>query len=233
MQEFGAVEIRALWRQAVGRLVRMPVFLGLLIFLPAWSVNYWEGWLYVGVFSASVTGMTLYLLRSDPALMARRMEVGPAAEPERSQQIIQGITGALSCAVFFVAGLEHRFHGSAVGWPTVLAAQGVLLGALILVLAVFRANSYTAATVRVEAGQAVTDTGPYAWVRHPMYTGSILGYLATPIALGSLWALIPAGLVSIMIIVRLLDEERYLSRNLPGYDDYRRRVRWRLVPCVW
>jgi protein-S-isoprenylcysteine O-methyltransferase Ste14 len=229
----GDEELKALRRQAIGRLWRMPLIMGLMIFVPAWSVDYWEAWLYLAVFSASVTGGTLYLLRHDPALMARRMDVGPAAEPERSQQIIQGITGALSCAVFVVAGVEHRIHGSEVAWPGVLIAQGVLLVGLVIVLFVFRANSYTAATVRVEAGQQVADAGPYAWVRHPMYSGSILGYLATPVALGSLWGLIPAALVSAMIVVRLLDEERYLAKNLPGYEEYRRRVRWRLVPGVW
>jgi protein-S-isoprenylcysteine O-methyltransferase Ste14 len=135
--------------------------------------------------------------------------------------------------VFVVAGIEHRIHGSAVAWPGVLVAQGVLLVGLVIVLFVFRANSYTAATVRVEAGQQVADVGPYAWVRHPMYSGSILGYLATPVALGSVWGLIPATLVSAMIVVRLLDEERYLAKNLPGYEEYRQRVRWRLVPGVW
>jgi protein-S-isoprenylcysteine O-methyltransferase Ste14 len=161
------------------------------------------------------------------------MAVGPAAEPERSQQIIQGITGFLSCAVFIVSGLEHRLHGSAVAWPVVLLANGVLLLGLLIVLFVFRANSYTAATVRVEARQPVADVGPYAWVRHPMYSGSILGYLATPLALASLWGLIPAALVSAMIVVRLIDEEKYLAIHLSGYEEYRRRVRWRLIPCVW
>src|SRR5205823_1999540 len=128
---------------------------------------------------------------------------------------------------------EHRIHGSLVAWPVVLAANAVLLAGFVIVMWVFRANTYTAATVRVEAGQHVVATGPYAWVRHPMYSGSILGYLATPIALGSLWALVPAVLVCAMIVVRLLDEERYLARNLPGYEEYRRYVVWRLVPYLW
>jgi len=180
-----------------------------------------------------VTGVTLHLLRYDPALIARRMEVGAAAETERSQQIIQGITGAFSCAVFIVAGVEHRIHGSVVAWPGVLIANGVLLASLVIVLFVFRANSYTAATVRVEAGQPVVDVGPYASVRHPMYSGSMIGYLATPMALGSFWGLVPAVLVCAMIVVRLLDEERYLAQHLPGYEEYRRRARWRLVPGAW
>jgi hypothetical protein len=100
MQTLEDEELRTLRRAAIGRLWRMPLIMGLMIFLPAWSVNYWEGWLYLAVFSASVTGGTLYLLRYDPALMARRMDVGPAAEPERSQQTIQGITGgAVVCCV--------------------------------------------------------------------------------------------------------------------------------------
>jgi protein-S-isoprenylcysteine O-methyltransferase Ste14 len=135
--------------------------------------------------------------------------------------------------VFIVAGVEHRIHGSVVAWSGVLGADVIVLVGFTIVLFVFRANSYTAATVRVEAGQQVVDVGPYAWVRHPMYSGSILGYLATPVALGSLWGLVPAALVCAMIAVRLLDEERYLAKNLPGYERYRRRVRRRLVPGVW
>jgi protein-S-isoprenylcysteine O-methyltransferase Ste14 len=233
MQSLGQEERKVHWRKAAASLLRLPLMMGLMIFVPAWSVDFWEAWMYLGLFSTAVTGMTLYLLHYDPALIVRRMEVGPAAEPERSQQIIQGITGIPSCAVLVVSGLEHRIHGSAVAWPGVLVALGVLLVGFVIVMFVFRANTYTAATVRVEAGQHVVETGPYALVRHPMYSGSMLGYLATPLALGSLWGLVPAVMVCAMIVVRLLDEERYLVKNLPGYEEYRGRVRWRLVPGLW
>jgi len=227
------LDLTALRAKVLTSLLRMPLFLGLLVFLPAWSFDYWQAWLYIAIFSASVSAVTLATLRHDPALMARRLAVGAAAEPERSQQIIQGITGALSCAIFIAAGGEHRWHGVSVPWPAVLGAHVVLMLGLLVVYKVFQANSYTAATVQVESNQTVADSGPYAWVRHPMYSGSVLGYLATPLALGSLAALVPAILVCAMIVVRLLDEERYLSANLPGYREYQNRVTFRLIPFVW
>src|SRR4029079_6367152 len=146
MQSLGPEELKALWRKAIGRLWQMPLILGLVIFVAAWAVNFWGAWLYLAIFLATVTGGTLDLLQHDPALMARRMEVGPAAEPERSQQIIQGITGVFSCAVLVVSGIEHRIHGSAVAWSGVLAANCVFVVGLVIVLFVFRANSYTAGT---------------------------------------------------------------------------------------
>jgi protein-S-isoprenylcysteine O-methyltransferase Ste14 len=177
--------------------------------------------------------ITLYFLKHAPALIERRMEVGPGAEQEKSQKIIQAIAGALSCAVFMVPGFDHRFHRSSVPAPLALAVDAVVMLALLIVFRVFKENSYTASTVQVEANQQVISTGPYAWIRHPMYAGSALGFLATPFALDSLWALLPAILLCGVVVVRLLDEERYLSENLPGYDAYCQKVRYRLIPYVW
>jgi protein-S-isoprenylcysteine O-methyltransferase Ste14 len=177
---------------------------------------------------------TLFFLRHDPALIERRLEVGAGAERERSQKIIQAIASVFLCAMFVVAGAEHRVYGgSSLPWPAVLVADASVALGLLIVFATFRANSHTAATVRVEANQRVVATGPYAWVRHPMYAGSALGFLTTPIALGSVWALLPAVFLCGTLVARLVAEERYLSVNLPGYDAYRQEVRYRLIPYVW
>jgi protein-S-isoprenylcysteine O-methyltransferase Ste14 len=233
MSKLNRTEINNLAKKAALGIVRVQFFLVLLLFVPAWSLRYWEAWVYLCLFSFSVLFITFYFLRHDPKLIARRLEVGPTAEREPSQKVIQAIAGAFSCAVFIVAGLEHRFHGSSVTMPVVIGANAIILLSLVLVFRVFQENSYTASTVRVEANQPVIATGPYAWIRHPMYAGSIVGYLATPLALGSLFATIPAVLISGMIVVRLLNEERFLSKDLPGYDAYCRQVRYRLIPHIW
>lgn len=222
-----------LGRKAILSFIRLQLFLLLLLIVPAWTLYYWPAWLYWTLSTACGLAITLYLLRHDPALLMRRMKIGPGAEGQRSQKIIQAINSVLSCSIFVTAGLEHRFHPLHIPAPVVLTADAVLLIALLLVFRVFQVNSYTASTVQVESGQSVISTGPYAWVRHPMYTGSILGYLATPVALGSFWAIVPAVLISAMIVVRLVDEEHYLSHHLSGYDGYRHQVPYRLVPYVW
>jgi protein-S-isoprenylcysteine O-methyltransferase Ste14 len=226
-------EMKPLARKAIVGVGRRLGFLALLLFVPAWSLRFWQGWTYWSLLAACMVFNTLFFLRHDPALIKRRLEVGAGAERERSQKIIQAIASVFLCAMLMIAGFEHRFHDSSLPWPAVLAADGVVALGLLIVFGTFRANSHTAATVRIEANQRVVATGPYAWVRHPMYAGSALGFLATPIALGSLRALLPAVLLCGTLVARLLEEERYLAEHLPGYDAYRREIRYRLIPWVW
>lgn len=219
-------------RRAIRALARLPLVLGFLLFLPAWSLRYWEAWAYAALFTGSVV-LTLHLLRHDPALLERRMAVGPRAEQTRRQKIILTLAAPFLCAVPVVAGLDHRFRWSSVPAPIVLAADACMVASMWLMFRVLQENTFAASTVRVEASQRVISTGLYAWVRHPMYAGGILWVLATPVALGSPWALLPAILICAALVARLLDEEQYLSAHLPGYDRYRQRVRYRLIPFVW
>ena len=209
--------------------------LGLLtmLLIPAWTLAYSEAWLYWALTSLASLATTLYFLKRDPALMRRRLEVGSRAEALPSQKLIQGIGGAFACAIYIVAALDHRFGDAGVPTPVVFAADAVVLVAAATTFRVFRENTFTASTVTVEAGQRVVATGPYAIVRHPMYTAAMLGYLAAPPALGSIWALVPAVLLCATIVVRLLDEERHLAARLPGYAGYREAVRYRLIPRIW
>jgi protein-S-isoprenylcysteine O-methyltransferase Ste14 len=213
--------------------VRMQLMLALMLFLPAWSLRYWQAWVYWLLFCAGTCVMTLYLLRRDPALVRRRLEVGPAAETRPRQRVIQGIAGAMSVAVVIVPGMERHWHALPVPLPLVWTGDAVLAIALLALLRVFRENSYAASTVGVEPDQPVVGTGPYAWVRHPMYTASIAGFIATPLALGSQWALLPALLACAAIVLRLLDEEHYLLDRLPGYTSYCARVPYRLLRPLW
>jgi protein-S-isoprenylcysteine O-methyltransferase Ste14 len=219
--------------RAFANLLLFLLVLALLLFLPAWSLTYVKGWVFIGLLGVLSSAITLYLAVYDPQLLERRLKAGPGAEQQRSQKIIQLITSAMLCAMAVVAGFDHRWHWSDV--PTVVAIISVVafVLAFALIFVVFRENTYTSGVIEIAEGQQVISSGPYAIVRHPMYTGGIVFMLAAPLMLGSWWALIPAVVVCGGIIVRLLDEERFLATNLPGYVEYRERVRWRLVPGLW
>jgi protein-S-isoprenylcysteine O-methyltransferase Ste14 len=222
-----------LTKRTLSGLAKFQLFLALVIFLPAWSLRYWQGWLYWLIFGLACFALGLYFARHDPALVARRMEAGPKAEKEPRQKLILQCASVTLVALYVVCGLDHQFGWSSVPpWLVLIADLLVILGAYGF-LVTFRENSYAASIVTVETGQPVISSGPYAVVRHPMYTAAVILYVASPVALASWWGLVPAALLTGVIVWRLIDEETHLSRNLPGYDDYRRKVRWRLVPGVW
>lgn len=220
-------------RKALIGFLKFQAFLALILFLPARSFHFWQAWVYWGLFTLSTLAITLYFLKHAPGLIERRLAVGPGAEQEKSQKVIQAAASLFLIALFLVAGLEHRLRGSALPVAVVLSADMFVALGFVIIFFVFRENSHTAAVVKVEADQRVIETGPYRVVRHPMYAGASLLFLATPLALGSPWALIPAVLLCGTMVVRLLHEERFLSANLPGYDAYRFKVRYRLLPLVW
>jgi len=226
--------VTSLAKRALTGLIQFLLVLGLLLLLPAWSLHYWEAWLYWAVFSGCTLAITIQLLRRDPALVARRLHAGPGAEQEKTQKIIQALASVLVVVLFVVPGLDRRF-----GWsPSIGAAWEigadvlVAVGFLVMFLA-FRENTHAASIIAVEADQRVVSSGVYALVRHPLYTGGLLSFLATPIALGSVIAVIPAVALSVVIGVRLLAEERFLVEHLAGYRAYCQIVRFRLVPGVW
>jgi protein-S-isoprenylcysteine O-methyltransferase Ste14 len=204
-----------------------------VLFAPPGLSIFWEAWVFWLLFSVLSTVVTFYFLKHDPGLVERRLKVGPTAEHEKSQKIIQTLTAILWCALLIVPGIERHFHSSRIPAALVLVADGVVaVGYYIIFLALLE-NRWAASIIEVQPGQRVISTGPYAIVRHPMYSGGVWMILATPLALGSLWAFVCAVLLCGVIAARLLDEERYLSRNLPGYEDYCRKVRYRLLPHVW
>ena len=184
-----------------------------MLFLPAWTLRFWEAWIYWILFSSSVLFITLFFLKHDPRLIARRLEVGPGAEKERSQVILQTISSLLLLSLYVIPGLDHRFHWSTVPAPVVLSADLLVVLGFLIIFLVFRENSYTSGVVKVEAGQQVIATGPYRLVRHPMYSGSSLLFLATPFALGSPWALVAAVPLCGVMVVRLLDEDASFPPN--------------------
>ena len=204
-----------------------------LLFGTARTLRYWQAWIYVAIFLGASVLTTLYLMKRDPALLARRMRGGPMFEKEGTQRIIMAFTSLGFIALLVVSALDHRFGWSTVPlWAVALGDVLVAVG-LYFIFVVYRENTFTGATVEVETGQKVVDTGPYAVVRHPMYASGALYVFGTPLALGSYWAFLALAGMLPFLFWRLLDDERILTRDLPGYAEYRRRVRHRLVPCVW
>lgn len=223
----------ALSKKTLAGLARTQIVMLLILLVAAWSLAFWQAWLYGVLSSSAALATAAYFLRHDRALMQRRLDVGARAESLPSQKIIQGLGGVFVGAIYVVAGVEHRIGASPTPVAVVLAADLAVLVGFALTFRVFRENTFTASTVTVETDQRVIASGPYAVVRHPMYTAAMLGYLATPPALGARWALVPAVLLCAAIVARLVDEERHLSAHLRGYDAYRRRVRYRLIPGIW
>ena len=219
---------RALRSSLVGFLV-----MAALVLVPAGTIHYWQAFVFLAVFIGASGSITVYLAVRDPKLLERRMSAGPTAETETRQKIIMVFVILGFVALLVISALDRRFGWSAV--PPYVSVAGDLLVALgfLQVYIVLRENSYAASTIQVGEGQTVITTGPYAVVRHPMYAGVIPLLIGTPPALGS-WCGLFALLVFIPALLwRLLEEEKFLHCNLPGYTAYTQKVRYRLVPFVW
>jgi protein-S-isoprenylcysteine O-methyltransferase Ste14 len=220
-------------KKALAGLGWLTVILGLSLFIPAGTLDFWQAWVYLFIFSGSSLAITLFLMKRDMELLKRRLKGGAAAEKERSQKIIQTFARFIFIGVLLIPGFDHRFNWSHV--PLFLVIAGEIFTALgfFIVFLVFRENSYTSAIIEIAENQKVISTGPYAVVRHPMYSGAMLMLLFTPVALGSFWDLPFVILIFIIIIWRLLDEEKFLSKNLSGYTAYCQKTRFRLIPMIW
>jgi protein-S-isoprenylcysteine O-methyltransferase Ste14 len=227
-------QVNELRKKAYTDLVaRVMVARAAVVFLAAESVNYWQAWVFLAVNTVGEFRTTRYLVRHDPELLKRRLRGAPAAEVRSNQKRMSLLARLAFFIALLVSALDHRNHWSHV--PTVVSLLGdvVVAGGLAIVWLSFRANSFAAAIVDVEADQQVVSSGPYALVRHPMYTGLITMMIGMSPALGSWWGLSAVAVVGLTLVARLLDEERFLANNLAGYEEYRTRVRHRLAPLVW
>jgi protein-S-isoprenylcysteine O-methyltransferase Ste14 len=204
-----------------------------LMFVGAGTVDFWQGWVFCLLFSFSTIATGIYLVKYDRPLLERRMRFGPWQESRPIQKVAITLTFLMFVAVVIVSALDHRFAWSRVPASLVVIANVLMVATFGFFLVVLRANSYAASTITVEAGQRVISSGPYAYVRHPMYTGAVLLVLAIPVALGSWWGLLVPVISAPVLIARILDEERALGAELPGYQDYLAAVPWRLLPGVW
>jgi protein-S-isoprenylcysteine O-methyltransferase Ste14 len=214
-------------------------FLGLffviaaLLFIPAWTLDYWQAWTLLVVFFAPSLAITVYLMKKDPKLLERRVYAGPTAEKETSQKIIQSITSAGFIAMLVIPALDHRFAWSKVPLYVVVAGDVLIAIGFLIVFFVYKENTFASATIELAPEQKVISTGLYALVRHPMYMGGLFVFIGMPLSLGSWWGLLVLVLVMPALIWRLSDEEKFLAKNLPGYAEYRDMVRHRLIPFIW
>jgi protein-S-isoprenylcysteine O-methyltransferase Ste14 len=204
--------------------------LGLIFFIPAGTLDYWEAWVYCAVLLVPFLFVLTYLLRKDPELLVRRIRL---REKESAQRRIIGASGLIFFIGFLIPGLDHRYGWSDVPLAAVLAADALVIVGYALVFLVFKENPFASRVVEVEPGQKVISTGPYALVRHPMYLGTSIMWLATPIALGSYWALPVFLILPIVLVYRIRNEEEVLLRELPGYREYTQKVRYRFIPGIW
>ena len=219
--------------KAMVGLAQLVAVMGLLVFGPAGTLRFVEGWVYLLLFAGASLAVTLYLARNDPKLLERRTQAGPVAEHEPRQKLIQLAASASFLAVLIVPALDRRFGWSHLPGAVVVAGDDLVAFGFLVVFYVFKENTFTSAVVEVAEGQRVVDTGPYAIVRHPMYAGALALVAGIPLALGSVVGLVTLVPFVAVIVARLLDEERFLSDRLRGYDAYCERTRYRLVPRIW
>jgi protein-S-isoprenylcysteine O-methyltransferase Ste14 len=214
--------------------VLCPVF-GALLFIPAGTLHFWQAWTFAAFYLLPVVGLMLWLVAVDPETLQRRLE---GREREPAQRLVILFFVPLFLLAISAPGFDFRFgwtrsvFGPVPAWVS-LAADFLTLAGILFIAWTISVNRFAARTIRVEEGQQVISTGPYGVVRHPMYAGFSLFQLAMPVALASLVTLPLFLLLIAIFVVRLLDEEKVLSRDLPGYAEYCRRTRWRLIPYVW
>jgi protein-S-isoprenylcysteine O-methyltransferase Ste14 len=217
-------------RLALIRLVGGVVAIGAMFFLPAGTIRYWQAWVYMLVLLIPLFIFTAYLFLRNPALLERRMKT---REVEPEQQKIIAFSTTVLLAAFIVPGLDRRFGWSLVPTWLVLVSDVIVLLSLVLFTLVLRENEYAGRTVEVEERQRVITTGPYSLVRHPMYLAVLLMYGFSPLALGSFWAMIVVAILPVVLVARIVNEEKVLLRDLDGYADYCEAVRYRLIPGIW
>lgn len=214
-------------------LVVLAAVMGLLLFVTAGTTRYWQAWVYLGIFFGASALTTAFLIRRDPALLERRLRGGPTAEKRRVERVIMAFLSIGFIALLAVPALDYRFRWSTVPALVVIAGDVLVVVGFYFIFRVYRENTFTSATIELAPGQTVISTGPYAIVRHPMYAGALLYLVGTPLALGSSWGLVPLVATTPFLLWRLFDEEKFLAENLPGYVEYRKKVRHRLVPGIW
>jgi protein-S-isoprenylcysteine O-methyltransferase Ste14 len=225
--------MKDLHRKALISTLCMFVLLAAAVFISAGTLGYWQGWVCLAAFFLPASAISVWMAKHDPALLERRMRAGPKAEKEIGQKIVQTIASVVFLADFVVPGLGHRFGWSSVpAWVAVIGYVLMLVGFAIS-FAVAKANSFASSIIEVAENQKVISTGPYAVVRHPLYSGALIILIGIPLALGSWWGMLVNVPALPAVIWRLLDEERFLVEKLAGYAEYRESVHYRLAPFVW
>lgn len=219
-----------LFVQALVKFFSGLILMGLILFLPAGTFKYWQGWILIGILFVPMFVAGLILMKKNPELLKKRLN---AKEEEKEQKIVILLSGIIFLAAFIVAGLNFRFGWIVLPmWATYIAAA-VFLGAYALYAEVLRENEYLSRTIEVQKDQKVVDTGLYGVVRHPMYMTTLLLFLAMPMVLGSVISFAIMLLYVPIIVMRIRNEEKVLAKGLPGYEEYMKKVKYRIIPFIW
>jgi protein-S-isoprenylcysteine O-methyltransferase Ste14 len=219
-----------LFFQAITKFLIGVVLVGILIFLPAGTLSFFNGWLFMGILFIPMFLAGIVMMCKKPELLEKRLN---AKEKQREQSLVVKCSGLMFTIGFIVAGLDYRFQWLVLPKPVVFIATAVFLIAYILYAEVLRENAYLSRTIEVQEGQKVIDTGLYGVVRHPMYGATLLLFLSMPLVLGSVYALLVFLVYPFLIAVRIKNEEKVLEEELTGYVEYKQKVKYRLIPFLW
>lgn len=219
-----------LFIQAILKFVLGVVLVGLLVFLPAGDLSFVNGWLFMSVLFVPMFVAGIVMMFKNPELLKKRLN---AKEKQKDQDQVVKLSGLMFLIGFVVAGLDHRFGWSTLSNYVVIVATILFLIAYILYAEVLRENTYLSRTIEVSEDQKVIDTGVYAVVRHPMYSATLLLFLSMPLVLGSIYSFVVFLSYPIIIVKRLMGEEKFLEKELKGYSEYKKKVKYRLIPFVW
>lgn len=221
---------KGLFLEAIFKYLLGVLLIGLLIFLPAGTIKFLNGWIFMAILFIPILIAGIVMMVKNPELLKSRLD---AKEKEKSQNIIIKLSGLMFLVGFILAGLDFRFKWIIIPQWVSYISSGVLLLSYILWAEVFRENTYLSRTIKVTDNQKVVDTGLYGIVRHPMYSATIFLFLSMPLVLGSLISFFVFLLYPIIIIFRIIYEEKFLEKELDGYTDYKKKVKYRLIPFIW
>lgn len=219
-----------LFFQAIGKIVAGLILLGLLLFLPAGTFGFWQAWLLIGILFIPMFFAGIVMMFKDPELLKKRLN---AKEEQKEQRAVVALSGVMFLAAFIVAGLNFRFSWIVMPTWSVYVGAGIFLPAYLMYAEVLRENAYLSRTVEVQENQQVVDTGLYGVVRHPMYCATLFLFLSMGLVLGSPISCAILLLYIPIIAVRIRNEEKVLTEGLPGYAEYRQKVKYRIIPFIW
>ena len=212
------------------RFALVIILIGLIVFLPAGTIKFWEAWVYFGILFIPMIFVLTYLLKNDPELLERRMKMKEKEEP---QKVFVKLSILVFLIAFIIPGFDHRFEWSEVPFIVIIIADLFIFIGYLLFFLVLKENTYASRIIQVEKDQRVISTGLYAIVRHPMYVAVIMMYVLSPLALGSYWAVVAVLPLPVLIIFRIKSEEKILIDKLPGYREYTQEAKYQLIPYIW
>jgi len=221
----GKLLLRVMKKTAV-----VMIILGAVIFLPAGSLRYWNGWLYIGSLLFLMIPAMIYMCRHNPQLIEKRLSIN---EKEKEQKVFVKLSVLLCFASFAVPGLDYRFGWSHVPFWLVMVSLLIMISAYGMFFIVMQQNRYASRVIEIQDNHTLIDTGLYSVIRHPMYSSALLLYGVSPLVMGSYYALIPLSFLPPLVVYRLINEEKFLMKELPGYKEYMTRVKYRLIPFIW